>query len=801
MTDNSFSGLFSHPGKPLEKHLLDTGDLAASMLEQERGDNLAGRFNLKKEQLVELARQIGCCHDVGKATNFFQTYLLTGEKEKRSFIRKPETSHSLFSAIYTFFITKDLISSYSMLEQGRQNLLSFFLCMVVKNHHGDLGDAIIETALDEKKEKLLLKQLDHIDAEKFNKLGYYLKETGVSFECDKKIIREWILEASETLGRIRREIRQLKREKSLDYYLFTNFFYSLLIDADKSEVVIGKGRLIREQREIPPAVVHSYKKTLSFKYSEINRWREEAFQETLTCDLKIKEKNIYSLNLPTGMGKTFAALAFALKLREKCFLDSGYMPRIIYALPFLSIIEQNARVFEEILETAGFKVDSSLLLKHHHLAEVYYRQNDDEFEDAQAQILLEGWNSEIIITTFYQVFHTLFSNRNKMLRKFHRFSGSIFILDEVQSVPFKYWLLVKRLFLRLGELLDSKVLLVTATEPAIFSEGTEDTSVKLVNREKYFSLMNRVILKADVEKRKTITELAEGIVLEDGKSKLFIFNTVASAREFFEKMDDIFPDVEKSYLSTHVTPCERMKRISDMKDKKIKLAITTQVVEAGVDIDFDVVIRDLAPIDSISQAAGRCNRHGKGKGEVLVVSLINEQGRNYASYVYDHVLLDVSYRLLKERQIFKESDFFELVEKYYKQLLEKKSSEESEQLLESIFYLKYEGEGGEGLPGISDFRLIENDYPKIDVFVEIDEHAKKVWEKYLEIKEIENIWERRAAFQNFRNEFYSYTVSIPLNVENLPPEVEGFRYVNSDSLRDYYHPATGFKIKGAPSIW
>jgi CRISPR-associated endonuclease/helicase Cas3 len=218
---------------------------------------------------------------------------------------------------------------------------------------------------------------------------------------------EWVNLIQDDLKPLRRHFRKLERDKNVQPYILMNFIFSLLIDADKSEVVLNKIPE-RPSLTIDYNVVDGYKATLDIKKSYINDLREKGYKEVLEQELDLDER-IFSINLPTGLGKTFTSLAFALKLRNKIKNKKDYTPRIIYSLPFLSIIEQNADQFEKVLKVGGFNVDTNLLLKHHHLSEVYYRKAEDEFEPDEAKILIEGWNSEIIVSTFVQLFHTLLS--------------------------------------------------------------------------------------------------------------------------------------------------------------------------------------------------------------------------------------------------------------------------------------------------------------------------------------------------------------------------------------------------------
>jgi len=748
-----------------------------------------GRYD--KSILMRLVKICGLCHDIGKATSYFQKYLFASDEEKKKLKGMSETRHGLLSAVVSFYAAQAEFTGEESLRSGEIAFLSFIAFWTIRKHHGNLEDIIDETGVTDKDITILIDQIKSINKNKLSKLSEELKTKGLKLEITTTSMLEWVDSIQNDLKPLRRRFRRLEREKNIQPYLITNFIFSLLIDADKTEVVLGETPKRRPQF-IDYTIVDDYKTTLDIKKTNINELREKAYKEVLSKEPDLDER-VYSINLPTGLGKTFTSLAFALKLRNKISNKKGHTPRIIYSLPFLSIIEQNADQFERVLYTAGFNVDTDLLLKHHHLSDLYYKKDENEFEPDEAKILIEGWNSEIIVTTFVQLFHTLLSNRNKTLRKFHRLSNSIILLDEVQSIPFKYWLLMKEVLKDLVKEMDSYVVFVTATEPLIF----ERHEVKsLVDRGKYFSALDRVVIKPQLQGTMKVEELAEHVDLKPDKSYLFILNTIKSAKTAYKLLKTKSQHI--SFLSTHIIPKERLNRINEMKSGEIKVAVTTQLVEAGVDIDFDIVYRDLAPLDSINQAAGRCNRNGKNQGEVIVVSLTDDK-RRYSSYIYDDVLLDITGKMLEKNDCIREKDFLNIIDNYYKTMQEKMASDKSRQLLSAVYKLKYDST--DETIGINDFKLIDYTYPKIDVFIEIDDDAKKVWEEYVRIKEIKNLFKRRLEFSQIKANFYNYTVAVPATVDNRPPEVAGFRYVNINSLEDFYDRETGFKCEGVTPIW
>ncbi len=788
----SSSELYSHPGRLLEEHLINTACFAELFL-SEKSISI-----FPTSLLLSLVRVIALSHDLGKATTFFQNYLQASPEEKKSLKTKPECHHGLYSAVCAYFLIKDMLSSHNINEE----LLPFFAFISIKKHHGNLIEAQVEAILDDQEQEVLLRQVDSIDDNKFSILAEHLFNSGLPYLINKDLIKSWVEEIGSELCVVRRILRKNTSQNNLSPYFFLNFIYSLLLDADKSDAAIGNTKAFYRRRvDLNENLVDNYKKSQNYSKSLVNQLRESSYQEVMRWEVD-PAKKILSINLPTGLGKTLTSLSLALKIRENMQRRNNVTPRIIYCLPFLSIIEQNFRVIEDVLRSNNLQLSTDLLLKQHHLSELLYKKDDEfEFENEKAKILVEGWNSELIVTTFIQLFHTLISYRNKTSRRFHKLSNSIIILDEVQSIPFKYWLVVKDMLFKLVELFNSNVIFVTATEPLIF-EKTEIFS--LVDKDRYFKSLNRIIIRQQVNKDIAIEEFVSSLKIKKGKRYLFILNTINSAKLLYiklqEKLKGKFKKEELVFLSTHVVPKERLKRIEKIKEKKIKIAVTTQLVEAGVDIDFDVVYRDLAPLDSINQASGRCNRNGEKQGEVYVISLKDESGRRYSSYIYDPILLEVTRRILSEKKEIREGDFLSLINNYYEELVEKKSKDESRELLKAITNLKYESIDGTSRD-IASFRLIEEDYYKVDVFIELDDTSSSIWKKYEKVTEIVDSLQRKISFESIKSELYQYVISIPLRDQNLPPEVSGFRFVGKDDIDEYYDREIGYQVKNKVFIW
>ncbi len=768
------SELYSHPNRLLEDHLTGVMKLSELFLSEKPVEI--------KEKLTVITRIIALSHDVGKSTNYFQGYLNAVEPEKFKLKNLPQTKHSFLSAICTYYLCKEIKTD--------NELFPFFAFLTVRRHHGNFINISDEVTLYTDNDiGILQEQIESIDSSKFSILAEYLHNAGLSLVLDKETIKRWIDNFVDEFKIVKKNVRKFRElNNNTASFITLNLLYSILLDADKSDVVIRDFSIFERSKFISGNFVDNYKAQNIFPAAPINYLREKAYDEVVNSTINPDEK-IYSINLPTGLGKTLTAFSFALKLRDN--LKQNH--RIIYALPFLSIIDQNSIVIESVLKTNNVEPYTNIFLKHHHLSDIFYRRDTNEFESDQAKILVEGWNAEIIVTTFVQLFHSLISNRNKSIRKFHRIANSIIILDEIQSIPVKYWLLLQTLLKEISEMLNVYIILVTATKPLIFEEKK---ITELVNRKFYFNKLNRISIKPLLNNVITVRELSESFDLNNKKRHLFIFNTITSAKDFYNLTKN--KNVTSIYLSTHIIPKDRLERIRNIQKGTYRTVVSTQIVEAGVDIDFDVVIRDIAPLDSINQSAGRCNRNGKQKGEVYLVSLKGACGRLYASYIYDPVLLDITRKILTTHNEIKESELLDIIDIFYTETSKKKSQDISKRLLEAIVKLRYDSEDEE--ISIGNFKLIEEDYLKKDVFIEIDEDAKKIWQKYLDLKSMYDLFDRKKMFDSIKADFYQYVISIPTNVENMPPEIGEIGYVKQSSLVDYYDRETGFITKDTKTI-
>ncbi|MCK9567161.1 MAG: CRISPR-associated endonuclease Cas3'', partial [Methanothrix sp.] len=526
-----------------------------------------------KDLLTDAAYLIGVTHDLGKATEFFQEYIVEkDETKKKSLKAKDNTHHGLLSAFFTYAVIKEYLSQ-SQRKGELADYLPILSFLAVKRHHGNLVNAMNEISeVDVERERILKvakEQIESMDKTEINKiLALLFTEGRINIKIDINNIFNYILQnASKEISRKdERMIRYLRDKTDLYPYFITQFLYSVLLDADKTDAGLGGNDL--DRLYLPADLVDQYRDRKGFTSdrNNINSLRNLIYEDAMVGirDWNLDNK-ILSLNVPTGTGKTLTSLSFALKLRERLKNEKNFTPRIIYALPFLSIIDQNYDVFEDVVTQGGKLKDSRILLKHHHLADVNYKieDKDDEYKADESLLLLEGWNAEIIVTTFWQYFYTLFSNRNKLLRKFNKLANAIIILDEVQAVPHQYWQLIHDATKMLCEKFNSYAIFVTATQPLIFDEAIGEIKEITQNKEEYFRDLDRIELIPRIETALTLEEfkalLEKDLTDNPKKDFLIVLNTISSANDVYKFIKGLeLENTEKFYLSTNVIPKERL---------------------------------------------------------------------------------------------------------------------------------------------------------------------------------------------------------------------------------------------------
>ncbi|PIP14039.1 MAG: hypothetical protein COX49_00460, partial [bacterium (Candidatus Stahlbacteria) CG23_combo_of_CG06-09_8_20_14_all_40_9] len=321
------------------------------------------------------------------------------------------------------------------------------------------------------------------------------------------------------------------------------------------------------------------------------------------------------------------------------------------------------------------------------------------------------------------------------------------------------------------------------------------------NSKKYFKKIDRIGVnflpdKIDIQK---LTDLVHKSWKNQRKKIMVEVNTIGAARKLYKMiLRTGINSQELEYLSSHIIAKERRRRIEKIRKRKTPfILITTQLVEAGVDIDFDEVWRDIAPWDSVIQASGRCNRNWKkGQGIVNLFELYNNKNRRFASYVYDATLLGVSKELIEKNLLhsLQEPDFVMLTPPYFEELKKRVSQDKGIDLLENIKRLRYSE--------ISKFSLIEEQPNKMDVFVECTEEAKRIWKNFLKVIEEKEIENRKNKWLSIKNMFSSYLISVKKEWVVTLEEVGGLKYLPFELLKNFYERKRGFiPQKDKAEIW
>ncbi len=782
---------YSHnnPKRELKAHLRDVGCRMNNFI-------LQTPLQKDKELLSRVGRIIGFGHDFGKYTTYFQNYLLNQ-------IETAKANHGFVSALFTFYLLRKFISEE---QAGKKNsIFSLLAYIIVLHHHGNLenleDDCIFDTQKGLNRCSVLKTQLEDLLKHKAEIEKEY-RELNFNMNLeDFAANKDGLIEKVEELSF---EYLDLDNEQKEYFYSTLMFLYSVLIDADKREAA---GTEFAERKQIPENIVNIYKKEefAGVGNSRINRLREEVYNKVMNkMDNISLDKHLFTLTSPTGSGKTLTSFAAALRLREKIRRCRGYTPRIIYSLPFTSIIDQNYDGLEKVLSKIdGFEANrDSYIIKHHHLADIGYVKDNKEKALDEALLLIESWESEVIVTTFIQFLYTVLGYKNSFLKKFHNIAGSIILLDEVQNIPVEYWPLISKALRLLAKYFDCYVILLTATKPLIFKEG--EAEELLDNHKKHFDNLDRTKLICDL-KEKTIDDMVNDFIerYDNSKSYLLVLNTILSSLRVYEKLKNRLAgegfDVENDfyYLSTNIYPKERQQRIKEIRDR-IKagdklVVVSTQVIEAGVDIDMDVIYRDLGPIDSIVQVAGRGNREWSPCCSEVYIYNLKDSIRPYSAMVYGGIHCKRSKDLLKGHSEILESEYYDLVNKFFEKLEAGYSDvDDSRELIKSMQDLNFDGLSN----SLSNFHLIDKNHNYIDLFVYNDE-SRGIWDEFIEkVYNEKDYQKRRLAFLKIKKEFRSYIISLPVELAKnyiSPNEVYSGVFKPTCNAEHYYDKKTGFK--------
>ena len=643
-------------------------------------------------------------HDIAKVSDKFQKRL-NGSCDK--------VPHSLPSAYAVAY----LLSKHCKDDDCTKFIVTAY--NAVRSHHGELHDIRDE-------------EIDETDMSMFGSEGSRIWDEAV----------DALIESLDSVDR------------NLETYFLQLYLYSLLIYADRTDA----SGLADDELEIPHLSVQEYKESIK-NDSDLNDDRDNLFNETSILDGKV-----IAINAPTGSGKTLAGLNLALRLAEKYGHD-----RVIYALPFVSIIDQVHGTVKELFKETGLPFDR-YVIPHHYLAPVELKTaNDRKLEGTEAEFLIENWDKPVILTTFVQFFNTLFKTKASTSKKFCNMVNSVVILDEIQSLPVEYWDLVGKSIRVLADRFNMRFILMSATLPRFLEKYDADYKMNVRNKEKWNRYEIKLINEREFSLEPVNVEELTNLVLrtlEDNPSRdiMVVLNTIKTVRDVYAEIcGKVDNKTECVFLTSHVIPRDRIDRIRSVKRKqgeKRKVIITTQLIEAGVDMDVDIVFRDIAPLDSIVQTAGRCNRHGvKEKGIVYVVKVENDHGKSKkidASLVYDrYVVKSTEKYLIGLGNSIDEQRITETMDDYYRKIREIAEKSNIGELAENL-----------------EFRSVRNGFELIDsksitVFVVVDEESEEIFKKLKEIEKIPDYRQRKNEFLKIKSKLQEYVVTPSCTEEDI----------------------------------
>ena len=394
--------------------------------------------------------------------------------------------------------------------------------------------------------------------------------------------------------------------------LWTRMLYSCLVDADylDTEEFMSGGSIRHGEYDSLPMLLDRLEQHIAGYFPPKNELNRSRCQILKTCmDAGSSPKGIYTLTVPTGGGKTVASLAFALRHAVK-----NNMRRLIYVIPYTSIIEQNTAVFRHILGAQN--------VVEHHSGAAFDSEEEANGTKSLQRLAAENWDAPVIVTTAVQFFESLYSNRPSKCRKLHNIANSVIIFDEAQMLPTAHLKPCVGVISNLVAHFEATAVLCTATQPVLndliqsFVPG-----IRIMEICPNISALHEQFRRVTFQNAGTQSNVALADALSAHSQVLCIVNTRKAAQEIYQNL----AGEGNFHLSTLMYPAHRQAVLQTvhkrLKDGLPCRVVSTSLIEAGVDVDFPTVYREMAGLDSILQAAGRCNRNGKHPADQSIVTI------------------------------------------------------------------------------------------------------------------------------------------------------------------------------------
>lgn len=600
------------------------------------------RRNSAKAGLAAHGELIGLLHDLGKYSNAFQAYL----QSAAGFLDQDEDDEYVDAASLKGKIDHSTAGAQLVWRELEKQkplgpVVGQMLALCIASHHSGLIDCLTtdHNGVGEDNFSRRMEKADsrtHL-AEAWGRLDASLRERVCQLLGDPELtngvqekLRHIVMAAPGQTDQVKATVVQQQ------IGLLVRYLFSCLIDADRLDTATFEkpkanrhrphGQYVAWRALADRLEAHLANLPVRLPIDDIRR---DIARHCL--DSASRDRGIFTLSVPTGGGKTLASLRFALH-------HAGHhrMDRIVYVIPFTSIIDQNAKVVREILEPVGDRASKGRVVLEHHSSLT------PEVQGWRDKMLTENWDAPVIYTTMVQFLEALLGAGTRGARRMHQLANTVLVFDEIQSLPVKCVHLFNNALQFLVDHCGSTAVLCTATQPLLDKvdprQGAlrlSDVSELMPNVGKLFDDLKRVdVLDSCKPGGWTEDEIADlaATELAEVKSCLVVVNTKKAARSLYRQIRER-TDGFVAHLSTSMCPAHRRQVLADIVcrldpgsgDHQPVLCVSTQLIEAGVDVDFGAVIRFMAGLDSIAQAAGRCNRHNRRlKGNVHVVNPASE---------------------------------------------------------------------------------------------------------------------------------------------------------------------------------
>jgi CRISPR-associated endonuclease/helicase Cas3 len=758
-------GLHSHPHLLFREHI-------QQILSAMEGIFAWHTQNVATPDVRRLCGLLSRMHDLGKGTRAFQAYISNPAGYRGD---RREKAHTPLSLLLILLIAER--AEWDPLE-------ALAVAASARGHHSglpmmedmrDIGGGDIA--------QLLKRQCPMLDRQALR------EETGIDVSDLLLDDRPWAKAKNYLDKNIKPIFDALPLERAVEQRLRTQFLFSVLLEADKAFLAVPDSKVHLERKRRIWEAVWVDERIGRPEFTPVNDVRQKARRALIGEIDKESTERIFSLTAPTGIGKTLMAATWALKERQRLADAAGIPPKIIIVLPFLSIIDQTAREYEALLRQGSEEPDGTWFLTVHSLSD---RQYSDDMEEAAEAFFIDTWRTELVITTYDQFLLTLMSPKARYQMRFHNLCDALIVMDEVQSLPCKLWKPLESLLRGLTKMGNSRVLLMSATLPS-FVAGVKPL---LPNHEFYFKAFGRYTLSFQTREKIALQQFLDEIWrrlptwLASQSRVLVTLNTRRSARSVRDALEARWPGgfqyVPLLFLSSDVTPSDRLKAIHQIAEGQPCIVVSTQCIEAGVDIDMDIVIRDFAPLDSLIQIAGRCNRGGNRERCVVeIVDIISKNGRRFSEMIYDPVHLQETWRIIEGLERVEEEQVLELANRYFVALSEKKNL--------GAEHLERFARWEEDEPIHTLLRGEEKD--QVDFLVlEQDPALRKEMEA---ASKVEDRWQRREAWRKLAGRIARVSVNIYAKRGFNPEDIANHWQGHWILKKGYYEPGHGLLLPAA----